>query len=336
MPVTGQPGLETLVQQFLAEPSAESAVATLSEIAELHVQPLIERVVRRKLGHSHAFLQDIEDVVSEALLRVLGCFEDWKAGTREPIHQVASYTATAAYHACDQYFRERFPNRHRLKNRIRYLLKPERGFDLWETENHEWLCGRAGWRTRRTVNPEDAGLDPLMPLEKILGPVLDRADGPVELDSLVDIVARITGVTDQPADFEKVVLIAPEGASDTEQAWRSSIEQVWAELLQLPVSQRTAVLLNLRIKDEGSPLSLLIAAGVASMRSIAAALEITAEELAALWSRIPLADLEIADRLNLTRQQVINLRLSARRRLERKMAEAISVMRQHHTERNNP
>jgi len=59
--------------------------------------------------------------------------------------------------------------------------------------------------------------------------------------------------------------------------------------------------------------------GIASIRQIAATLEMEDEELAELWGKIPLDDLEIAQRLSVTRQQVINLRQSARKRLGRRM-----------------
>jgi hypothetical protein len=39
-----------------------------------------------------------------------------------------------------------------------------------------------------------------------------------------------------------------------------------------------------------------------------------------MWESLPLDDTAIADRLNLTRQQVINLRKAARMRLARRMA----------------
>ena len=60
------------------------------------------------------------------------------------------------------------------------------------------------------------------------------------------------------------------------------------------------------------------AAGVASVRDMAAALEVSPEEFASLWNDLPLEDAKVAERLGLTRQQVINLRKSARERLARR------------------
>jgi hypothetical protein len=52
------------------------------------------------------------------------------------------------------------------------------------------------------------------------------------------------------------------------------------------------------------------------MRQMAAMLEIPAEHFSQLWADLPLADAVIAERLGLERQQVINLRMIARRWLK--------------------
>jgi len=59
--------------------------------------------------------------------------------------------------------------------------------------------------------------------------------------------------------------------------------------------------------------------GVASIRQIGSTLAIDAQELADLWPELPLEDTRIAIILQLTRQQVINLRRTARERLLRRM-----------------
>jgi hypothetical protein len=45
-----------------------------------------------------------------------------------------------------------------------------------------------------------------------------------------------------------------------------------------------------------------------------------AQEFAKLWNNLPLEDTTIAQNLGVTRQQVINLRKSARERLARRMS----------------
>jgi hypothetical protein len=56
-----------------------------------------------------------------------------------------------------------------------------------------------------------------------------------------------------------------------------------------------------------------------SFAELASALGFSTAQLAELWPRLPLDDAAIAGKLGLTRQQVINLRKSARARLGRRI-----------------
>jgi hypothetical protein len=67
-------------------------------------------------------------------------------------------------------------------------------------------------------------------------------------------------------------------------------------------------------------LRLLIAEGVVSARELALAVEVRESELEPLIGRLPMMDMTIAESLQVTRQQVINLRSAARDRLARRMA----------------
>jgi hypothetical protein len=100
---------------------------------------------------------------------------------------------------------------------------------------------------------------------------------------------------------------------------RIFLQRLWEEVRELPLAQRVALLLNLREADGRGCLALFPATGVATLRQIAEALEISAERLAELWLQLPLDDATIAGLLDLTRQQVINLRKSARERLARRL-----------------
>jgi hypothetical protein len=100
-------------------------------------------------------------------------------------------------------------------------------------------------------------------------------------------------------------------------ATRQMLVLLWEEIGKLPVMQRRALLLHGRDAGGGSVIPLLIFTGVATLDEIAAVLEYERGEIELFWDRLPMADLEIADLLSLTRQQIISLRRSARERLER-------------------
>jgi hypothetical protein len=112
---------------------------------------------------------------------------------------------------------------------------------------------------------------------------------------------------------------APDLVLDRQRA----VERLWAEIEALPIRQRLALLLSLRERQGSSLLWVFPLTGVASIRRIAAVLEMDAVELSGLWNRLPLDDHAIADRLGTARQQVINLRSAARKRLGNRLGERI-------------
>jgi DNA-directed RNA polymerase specialized sigma24 family protein len=110
---------------------------------------------------------------------------------------------------------------------------------------------------------------------------------------------------------------APDAAAALQQ--RGHLALLWEEIRRLPPRQAAALLFNLRDAQRGNALVLLPLTGVATMREIARTLGMSAEKLAEIWNRLPFEDSEIAELLGVTRQQVINLRKSARERLARRM-----------------
>ncbi|HEX8172051.1 MAG TPA: sigma-70 family RNA polymerase sigma factor [Thermoanaerobaculia bacterium] len=96
--------------------------------------------------------------------------------------------------------------------------------------------------------------------------------------------------------------------------------RLWSEIRELPPRQRVALLLHLRDESGETALAHFVISAVASPDELAASMGMTRDELLALWDELPLDDHRIAARLGATRQQVINLRKSARERLGRRMA----------------
>jgi hypothetical protein len=100
---------------------------------------------------------------------------------------------------------------------------------------------------------------------------------------------------------------------------RAGLGWLWTEIGHLPLPQRIALLLIIR-DNAGEPgLPLFPAVGVANLVQIAARLAMPAEDLAQMWNGLPLSDQIIGAYLKLDSQRVINLRKSARERLNRKM-----------------
>lgn len=101
---------------------------------------------------------------------------------------------------------------------------------------------------------------------------------------------------------------------------RRYVARLWSEVSDLPRKQRVALLLHLRDRNGNPVLPMFPISGVAFLPALAGALGILEPELAAMWPDLPFDDSAIAALLDCTRQQVINLRMSARKRLANRMA----------------
>jgi hypothetical protein len=152
--------------------------------------------------------------------------------------------------------------------------------------------------------------------------VLDVLAHPEEgrtIDDLVNAVAARMGIADPIRTSGDHIAAAHTSSPLSIVESTESLHRLWSEIVALPRRQRLALLLNARDPAGESVLRLLVAERIVTMRELAATLEISVAELDALWSAVPLIDAAIAERLQVTRQQVINLRKAARDRLARRM-----------------
>lgn len=287
-----------------------------------HARPTIEMVMARFATSDRALRRDeCEDVVSTVTLRLV---RKLQAAGQDAIGDFENYVATLTYHTIYDFMRRRFPERTRLKNRIRYLLEHDRRFAMWRTAD-AILCGVKRWEGR-TGSCDDiaigrdaatpAMLDDTRPHDAVAA-IFAHTGGPLHLETLVRTLADLWQVTEARVDgFADNVLAYPSHAAQHET--RQFLEILWSEIGRLQPSHRAALLLNLRDADGVNAVALFVLVGVARFEEIAAAIGVEVGELEAMWSSLPLDDQTIAARLNLTRQQVINLRRSARERLARR------------------
>lgn len=153
---------------------------------------------------------------------------------------------------------------------------------------------------------------------------------PCEIDLLTSVVGNWWGVTDEALEIDdaggredetnaQLADTRPDPAAEIER--RVYLKRLWDEIIELPPRQRAALLLNLRDEHGNGIIELWTLTGVATLQAVADALNMTIEAFAELWAELPLDDKRIAALLGLARQQVINLRKSARERLMRRMRE---------------
>ena len=317
-------------------PDDASARHRLGELLEREVASLAREVIR---GHLRGPGQsDLDDVHAGVLLSLAERLRKIRHGDEAPVQSLTDYVAAVSHNACHAFLRQRFPERARLSSRTRYVLTRDPGLAFWEGKGREWLCGKAAWR--------DAACDPgsaarLVELSRRLAPlslpdlvraVVARLQGPARFDDLVDAIAGIQGISDQPrrsasrgddGDPDPSSEVSdPAPSPEQALAQRDFLSRLWAEIQLLPGRQRAALLLNLRDADGHGMIGLFPLTATAELPDLARALDMSEQELRALWDDLPRDDDWIASWLRVTRRQVINLRKCARERLARRMRSA--------------
>jgi hypothetical protein len=321
---------------FAGAPENPERGLDIAKILEEDVQPIIERILRSKL---HVSLraddcsksnQDALEIAGDVRLQIIAELQRNRSnGNSSAIKNLRGYTHTVTLNSFRQYLRERFPARRQLKSKLRYLLSHHPRFALWEIAGG-WACAfRTGSRTRSSLGTDDllgaiakragdGGMERPERIIKLVGLIFEIAEGWIDFECLVEVVSSVQGLTERiEVDVDTVPEPAVENRVLDELEMRESLLNVWNEIRGMSQKHRTAVLMNLRDRNGGNAIGYLPLLGIASIRTIAETLGFGAEEFAGIWNELPWDDLRIAERLGVTRQQVINLRQSARARLVR-------------------
>jgi len=343
--------VDPLLAPFLDEQDANDAERQLGRLLAEHAAPLVQKICRFRLISGPALVgvdHPLADLESDVNVQLLIRLRSLRSNRHQlPIENFRGYVASVTYNCYHKHLRQKYPERWRLKNRMRYQMNHHPGLAIWETSGGEWLCGIAAWREfnhsatgsagpRMDANQLDAfktlaltGKDPAkIALADLLCLIFEWARQPIEIDDLVSIVAELWQVRDtiqttagptRDPDMHTTVVPDPAQNVVTRLEARTYLGRLWLEICQLPVRQRIALLLNLRDKDGDDVLDLFALTEVASLQEVADTVQMSMKEFGEIWKTLPLDDLAIAYRMAITRQQVINLRKSARQRLARRM-----------------
>ena len=333
--------IDVLLEPLLTEVSEVQADEILSQLITVHAGPVIKGVIRFKLrlnSFRETQREESDDIHQEVVLQLLTQLQRFrKLPDHHPITDVRGMAAVIAHRTCARWMRRQFPERHALKNRLHYVLTRQSGFALWQDVEGKLLAGFAVWQKQLQTTRSLPEIEKLpahiralksyktQQLAELLASLFNYLGGPVEFDELVSGIAALQGISDQPLESltdDEDAMFEP-AAAGPDPAWRIEkrffLQRLWEELQQLPLNQRAALLLNLKDASGFAAITLFPATGVASVRQLAAALEISPEELAQMWNDLPIEDSRIAELTGLTRQQVINARKSGRERLARRL-----------------
>ncbi|MEO6260245.1 MAG: hypothetical protein ABIP63_07820 [Thermoanaerobaculia bacterium] len=326
------------LRQYLGAGDGVAAEAELTGLI-CAALPIAEPIIARRIGRGASGADDFEDVRSEVLTRLVGRLQRMRSGAAEPVADFPAYVAVVAYNSCHAYFRTRFPERARLKLKLRYLVQHDSQFRLVAGSDESFLCGLAEWPDRMFERgrsspplpaPPSVAFDFRTSPARFVHALLRQLAKVIQLDELADLVASIAGIgggellsADDDRNGTSELRDSSVGADRVLES-RDDLRQLWSEIELLPPRQRVALLLNLRDDNGGNALQIFPMTGVADLDTLASALDLSSDALTELWPRLPLDDLTLAERLGLTRQQIINLRKCARERLARRTVRAAS------------
>ena len=319
----------------------------LTELLSQHASSIIKQVLHRRL-HFHldsrncSAVPDAEDLYCDIIAELIRRFGEMRSVPGTVVRDFRSYVAGVANNSCHNYLRRKYPLRTSLKNKLRYLLTKKPEFAFWETEDGEWLCGLAEWRERKwdARNMNAPPMDGLVSDEcaasgaALLARIFRRTGTPLELEHLVTLVAEISGIKDQPAPPLEVEEKSAAGVcnhadasvrEDTHLEHKCLLQQVWHEICELPPTQRAALVFNLRDRQGGDIITMILESRIATISQVAQTLNMHPDEFLKLWDSMPLDDQTIAAQLGLTRRQVIKLRWSARKTLARRLQACTAV-----------
>jgi hypothetical protein len=328
--------LDPALAPYVAARDDAAADGVLTTLLDERLAPLVRTIAARKLRDRAAAdggTDAVDDAVAAALLRLVERLAALRAGVEAaPIADLDGYAATVAFNVCAERIRARYPERTRLRHRLRYVCEHHPGLASWRDREGDRVCGLAAWApstpaveagaVRDLVHRHDAVLH-LAPdeapasLATTVRAVVERLGGPIEIDRLCAALAEANRLDRRPPAGDVGTLPELRPGADLVVERRDALRHAWAIVRTLPPRQRAALLLHVRNSDGAPILWVLPVSGVATLREIAGVLDLEPIELAALWKTLPLGDQAIAERLGCTRQQVINLRVSARRRLLR-------------------
>jgi len=338
---------DSMLASFLTAKSESISDELLRAIIDEHAEPIIKKILRGKLRVSlnergTQQNQDALEIAGDLRATIISTLRTLRQNPKQTaIASFSDFVAIKTYSACADYFREKHPQRWRLKSLLRRRLRQNPRFALWQAEDKRWYASFSGRQETGaaaeepdasdsvSLSPDVKLSDAQMKSDEFLTVLFERSSGPIGFDEVVRIAAETWHIHDPPTESIET------GCSESDHQFTSSeprvdlaleqrlfFEQVWLEVCQLPVLQRVALLLNLRDSSDGGVISFLPFLGVATKEELARLLEMPGADFQKIWHELPLDDSRIAQMFGITRQQVINLRKTARERLARRMRKA--------------
>ena len=339
--------MDQLLLPYIQATDESERQRCLDELLLLHAAPAVRQALRRRLGFYvdqrgiNPHNQDAEDLYQEVLTKIIQTVNELSSSPGTEIEHFRQYVSRTTVNTCVNYLRSKSPARRRLKDSVRLLLTYHRDFAFWEAHG-QFLCGFAEWqghpstlalrgqdqRIAKQVGDALSNRHPTQvpaqtPLLKIVAELFDLTAGPIEIDTVVNILATLlhiedhalASIDDDPDAEPEPTFVEPPPTDSPDVGAPDLLRRLWQSVKGLPADQRDAF--SYRFHDESGEdlFSLLIESRIATLSEIAEIFQRSAQEVRRLRSLMPMDGATAAAELNVPRAQVNKWRFRALRRL---------------------
>ena len=319
----------------------------LDELLTLRAAPMIRQVLRRRLGFylsargKNKNNQDAEDLYQEAMTRVVQLLTQLQSSSASDIANFELYVSRIAANVCIDFLRTKSPAHTRIKYTLRDLLKRHKTLVSWKHDS-ETLCGFARWRNSGKSPFSDlpyeaieARLDSfksvyfanddirLAPLSHLVAELFDWILGPVEIDTLVRMIAYLLDIKDEQIELKDpsperggVYFVSNTQSGESHVEVNELLARLWRAVIQLPAEQRDAFALSFQDEAGQDLFTLLHAADIVNWDEIAHGMGRSVDEVVRLRLRMPMDGASVAGELAASRANVHKWRFRAILRLK--------------------
>ncbi len=307
---------EQVLENFLSAPDGAPAEAALTALLQDHVREPIRsyfssRVTTNSDQSNYQFTRfDAEDLSSQAIIELTTAIRQRReVPSLAPISNLRAFTNAICRAVYSDFWRHRFKEYSRLKNRLRYLLRSRPNeFQTDRNESNALVCflpDSPSYRSHFSIAEIGEQVRDALPAFPVADEMmlmletLRAAQGRLLFNDALEVIARLRGVKDIPpaeiivpdADIESN---AGDSSDNSRHANRYELAFLWKEIRELPRFQRLSLIYNLR-DERGQELNCVwFETGVATLEQLAELFECDDEAMAVLLTELPYSDKEIA------------------------------------------
>jgi RNA polymerase sigma factor (sigma-70 family) len=327
-----------------ASPPEKIHRSDIDELIAVYADPVIKKVLLQRLNIYFSPSRkgmnppEAEDLYQTVLLKLIASFSaNGAASTTQDISEFHKFVATITHNVCNDFLRMKYPERNRLKNKLRDLMRRHPDFTCWMIEDRI-LCGLKTCtgqaespqvvRLIEDLNEKEGDREAhklanyiKLPLSKLVAELFARCEGAIEIDHLVVIIAKLHGIRDRlsesiDSDNQSILQIPDSSVKYYEHLeTKEFLLRLWRACCELSPGQRRAFILTSSDYMGESLLLRLLREQVVTISQVYQSLDLTKEFLTSIWDKLPMDAPTAAVELGTSAQMIAKWRHRAMRRL---------------------